>query len=202
MTASAQIAIYPLRQERLTPAVEAVQQALRDNGLQPEAGPMSTYVVGEDRADPLGAPGRVRARVRQGTRRDDSDRFECLPDPRLTFPMATTADPMSGPGRFGPDAYADWRASSLGEITEALEHRVTLELTGPLQDQSVLDVGCGDGTLALAFANNGAARVTGCDLDPRMVARARAGAIREGRRTNLAVARSQALPFPTTLLMS
>jgi uncharacterized protein YqgV (UPF0045/DUF77 family) len=50
MTASAQIAIYPLRQERLTPAVEAVQQALRDNGLQPEAGPMSTYVVGEDRA--------------------------------------------------------------------------------------------------------------------------------------------------------
>ncbi len=103
---------------------------------------------------------------------------------------------MSGPGRFGPDAYADWRASSLGEITEALEHRVILELTRPLQDQSVLDVGCGDGTLALAFANNGAARVTGCDLDPRMVARARAGAIREGRRTNLAVARSQALPFP------
>ncbi len=50
MTASAQIAIYPLRQERLTPAVEAVQQALRDNGLQPEAGPMSTYVVGEDQA--------------------------------------------------------------------------------------------------------------------------------------------------------
>ena len=50
MTASAQIAIYPLRQERLTPAVETVQQALRDNGLRLEAGPMSTYVVGEDQA--------------------------------------------------------------------------------------------------------------------------------------------------------
>jgi uncharacterized protein YqgV (UPF0045/DUF77 family) len=50
MTVSAQIAIYPLRQERLTPAVEAVQQALRDNGLRPEPGPMSTYVVGEDQA--------------------------------------------------------------------------------------------------------------------------------------------------------
>jgi uncharacterized protein YqgV (UPF0045/DUF77 family) len=50
MTASAQITIYPLRQERLTPAVEAVQQALRDNGLRPEVGPMSTYVVGEDQA--------------------------------------------------------------------------------------------------------------------------------------------------------
>ena len=49
MAISVQIAIYPLRQERLTPAVEAVQQALRDSGLRPEAGPMSTYVVGEDR---------------------------------------------------------------------------------------------------------------------------------------------------------
>jgi uncharacterized protein YqgV (UPF0045/DUF77 family) len=47
MTASAQIAIYALRQERLTPAVEAVQQALSGHGLKTEAGPMSTYVVGE-----------------------------------------------------------------------------------------------------------------------------------------------------------
>ena len=48
MAVSAQIAVYPLRQERLTPAVEAVRQALRDHGLQAEAGPMSTYVAGED----------------------------------------------------------------------------------------------------------------------------------------------------------
>lgn len=48
MTASAQIAVYPLRQERLTPAVETVLEALRENGLRPEPGPMSTYVVGED----------------------------------------------------------------------------------------------------------------------------------------------------------
>ena len=34
MTASAQIAIYPLRQERLTPAVEAVQQALAAHALK------------------------------------------------------------------------------------------------------------------------------------------------------------------------
>jgi len=50
MTASAQIAVYPLRQERLAPAVEAVQQALRDKGLRIEQGPMSTYAVGEDEA--------------------------------------------------------------------------------------------------------------------------------------------------------
>jgi uncharacterized protein YqgV (UPF0045/DUF77 family) len=50
MTASAQIAIYPLRQEHLTPAIDTVSQALRDHGLQPETGPMSTYVIGEDEA--------------------------------------------------------------------------------------------------------------------------------------------------------
>ena len=50
MTASAQVAVYPLRQSRLSPAVEAVQQALRDKGLEPQAGPMSTYVVGDDAA--------------------------------------------------------------------------------------------------------------------------------------------------------
>ena len=47
MVASAQIAIYPLRQERLTPSVEAVLQALRGHGLEIQSGPISTYVVGE-----------------------------------------------------------------------------------------------------------------------------------------------------------
>jgi uncharacterized protein YqgV (UPF0045/DUF77 family) len=45
---SAQISIYPLRQEHLTPAVEAVQQVLRNSGLSVEPGLMSTYVMGED----------------------------------------------------------------------------------------------------------------------------------------------------------
>jgi uncharacterized protein YqgV (UPF0045/DUF77 family) len=48
MIASAQIAVYLLRQDRLSPAIEAVQQALRDNHLSPEPGPMNTYVVGDD----------------------------------------------------------------------------------------------------------------------------------------------------------
>lgn len=50
MAISAQITVYPLRQERLTPAVMAVQEALDDHGLQVEPGPMSTYVVGDDAA--------------------------------------------------------------------------------------------------------------------------------------------------------
>lgn len=47
MTVSAQVAVYPLRQERLTPAIAAVRDALSAAGLEPAVGPMSTTVMGE-----------------------------------------------------------------------------------------------------------------------------------------------------------
>jgi uncharacterized protein YqgV (UPF0045/DUF77 family) len=47
MTLSAQVAIYPLRQERLTPAISVVRNALIAAGLEPQVGPMSTIVTGE-----------------------------------------------------------------------------------------------------------------------------------------------------------
>jgi uncharacterized protein YqgV (UPF0045/DUF77 family) len=47
MIVSAQVAIYPLRQERLTPAITAVSDALQAAGLQPEIGAMSTTVTGD-----------------------------------------------------------------------------------------------------------------------------------------------------------
>jgi uncharacterized protein YqgV (UPF0045/DUF77 family) len=47
MTISAQVAIYPLRQPRLGPAIDALTSAFRDHGLAPEVGPMSTTLVGE-----------------------------------------------------------------------------------------------------------------------------------------------------------
>jgi uncharacterized protein YqgV (UPF0045/DUF77 family) len=47
MSVSAQISVYPLRQEHLGPAIEAVRGALEDRGLAPEVGPMSTLVSGE-----------------------------------------------------------------------------------------------------------------------------------------------------------
>lgn len=50
MIASAQISIYPLRQERLGPAVECVRAALTRHGFEPQVGAMSTVVVGEDKA--------------------------------------------------------------------------------------------------------------------------------------------------------
>jgi uncharacterized protein YqgV (UPF0045/DUF77 family) len=54
MNVSAQVAIYPLRQDRLTPAITAVGAALRAAGLDPKVGPMSTVVTG-DAADIFGA---------------------------------------------------------------------------------------------------------------------------------------------------
>jgi uncharacterized protein YqgV (UPF0045/DUF77 family) len=50
MIVSAQVAVYPLRQDRLTPAVTAVSTALQAAGLQPQVGPMSTLVTGETTA--------------------------------------------------------------------------------------------------------------------------------------------------------
>ena len=47
MSVSAQISVYPLRQQHLGPAVEAVRLALKSGGLEPEVGPMSTLVRGD-----------------------------------------------------------------------------------------------------------------------------------------------------------
>ena len=44
---SAQISVYPLRQEHLGPAVETVRETLEAHGLQAQVGPMSTIVTGE-----------------------------------------------------------------------------------------------------------------------------------------------------------
>jgi len=47
VTVSAQISLYPLRQETLGPAIETLRLALEREGLVPEVGPMSTVVSGE-----------------------------------------------------------------------------------------------------------------------------------------------------------
>jgi len=47
MEVSAQISVYPLRQERLRPAVDAVAEALSARGLIPRIGDMSTIVTGD-----------------------------------------------------------------------------------------------------------------------------------------------------------
>ena len=48
MISSAQPSVYPLRQDRLGPTVEIVRAALQAHGLEPQVGPMSTIVTGEN----------------------------------------------------------------------------------------------------------------------------------------------------------
>ena len=55
-----------------------------------------------------------------------------------------------------PDVYARWRASDMGAITEQREREVILGLAGEVGGRTVLDVGCGDGTLALDLWRRGA----------------------------------------------
>lgn len=70
-------------------------------------------------------------------------------------------------------AYARWRASRLGRITDALETSLVCELVDPKPGLRILDVGCGDGMLAAVLAGRGA-EVIGLDADEVMLAAARA----------------------------
>jgi ubiquinone/menaquinone biosynthesis C-methylase UbiE len=105
---------------------------------------------------------------------------------------------MSGSGAtvpIGPGAYASWRATSLGSITERIEQRLILELTGELEARRVVDVGCGDGALACALASHGA-DVTGIDPDPAMLVAAQSRAALAGVRATFLEGRVEQLPFP------
>jgi ubiquinone/menaquinone biosynthesis C-methylase UbiE len=64
--------------------------------------------------------------------------------------------------------------------------------------ESVLDVGCGTGTLAIAAVRRvrGTGSVSGIDASPEMISRARAKAARAGVTVTFDVAGAEALPFP------
>jgi uncharacterized protein YqgV (UPF0045/DUF77 family) len=47
MTVSAQVSVYPLRREKLGPAIESVCSALREEDLEPQVGSMSTLIIGD-----------------------------------------------------------------------------------------------------------------------------------------------------------
>jgi 2-polyprenyl-3-methyl-5-hydroxy-6-metoxy-1,4-benzoquinol methylase len=98
-------------------------------------------------------------------------------------------------GQFGPAAYADWRATTLGSVTEAIEQRLILHLAGEVNGRIILDVGCGDGALASALCQSGAASVIGCDIDPMMIARAKDQAARQNAAIGYSIADAARLPF-------
>ncbi|PQO23940.1 class I SAM-dependent methyltransferase [Rhodobacteraceae bacterium WD3A24] len=93
-----------------------------------------------------------------------------------------------------PAAYADWRNSALGRITDALEERLLLDRIGPARGLRILDVGCGDGVLATRLAAAGA-RVTGLDASTKMLAAARRRADAAEVELKLVHGDAAALPF-------
>jgi len=93
-----------------------------------------------------------------------------------------------------PAAYAAWRGSELGRITDALEQDLILAHIGPPAALRALDVGCGDGLLALELAAQGA-DVTGVDTSRQMITAACKRAERRGRDIGLGIAEAGALPF-------
>jgi 2-polyprenyl-3-methyl-5-hydroxy-6-metoxy-1,4-benzoquinol methylase len=99
------------------------------------------------------------------------------------------------PTAIGPQAYAGWRATALGTITEAIEQRAVLDMMGGLAGIRLLDIGCGDGALIRAAAARGAV-VTGVDADPAMLAAARRRMARAGLEATLREGRVEGLPFP------
>lgn len=101
--------------------------------------------------------------------------------------MVASADGLTG-------SYLHWRSSRLGLITDGLEQALLLELLGPVEDQMLLDIGCGDGALSAVLAQRGA-RVTGLDANAAMVAAARRRAESEAVPLMLLKGKGETLPF-------
>ena len=101
----------------------------------------------------------------------------------------------SDAGKVGPEVYAKWRATPLGAITEELEQELILRFVGELADRRMLDVGCGDGSLALAAWERRATMVVGLDSDPRMIASAREKSAARRAHLDLMVGFAERLPF-------
>ena len=95
----------------------------------------------------------------------------------------------------GPDVYSRWRASELGAITERLERRLVFDRIGDVGGAAVLDVGCGDGDLAVDLWRRGAT-VVGVDVSADMIAAAQARARQADADIDFQVAPATNLPFP------
>lgn len=92
-------------------------------------------------------------------------------------------------------AYDKWRATTLGRVTDEIEQKLILDLVEDPSGWIILDIGCGDGELAVELWKHGA-KVTGIDVSGRMIGDARERARQHGADIAFDVASAQSLPFP------
>lgn len=93
-----------------------------------------------------------------------------------------------------PEVYARWRASEIGATTERLERKLILERIGDVRGKTVLEIGCGDGTLAVLLAEQGA-KVSAIDMSEAMIQAARRRAQERNVDVNFQVAAAERIPF-------
>src|SRR5262245_17058193 len=122
----------------------------------------------------------------------DGERRGRRPRPRqagwqLEIPMSNpAANPAEGYESYMvPVLFAPWAAN-------------LIQAADPRPGESVLDVGCGTGIVARQIVSRlrGRAAVTGIDLNPNMLAVARAAGAREEVAVKWREGRAEALPFP------
>jgi SAM-dependent methyltransferase len=93
-----------------------------------------------------------------------------------------------------PAFYTRWRASELGNITEGLERRLVLEHIGDVAGRDILEIGCGDGDLAVQLAGLGG-HVSAIDVSEQMVAAARQRAAEHHTSVDIRLGIAQQIPF-------
>lgn len=74
----------------------------------------------------------------------------------VSGPIRRAFDPGAVNRESAADADVRWRVPRNGFSAERLKRRLILELAGNVSGRTVLDVGCGDGDLALVLAKLGA----------------------------------------------
>ena len=93
--------------------------------------------------------------------------------------------------------FYDWLVAAYTFGREARMRERTLDVAGIVAGETVLDVGCGTGTLALAAKRRVGASgsVYGIDASEEMIDRARGKSARRGQPVTFDVAAAQSLPF-------
>lgn len=95
-------------------------------------------------------------------------------------------------------SYDQWRGGVLGRITDQIEEELIFGLLGGVRGRTILDIGCGDGKLAVELWRRGA-MVTGIDTSKSMIAAAQRRARHHGADIHFRVADGHRLPLAGNL---